>query len=75
MAFANGMMNVIINEGLADEEFIRTRTEGFEELKEIVKEYTPEKVAEICHIDPDHLREAALMYAKAKKAPIITVLA
>ncbi|MGN0513159.1 MAG: formate dehydrogenase subunit alpha [Lachnospiraceae bacterium] len=74
VAFANGMMNVIINEGLADEEFIRTRTEGYEELKEIVKEYTPERVAEICHIDPDHLREAALMYAKAKKAPIIYCL-
>lgn len=74
VAFANGMMNVIINEGLADEEFIRTRTEGFEELKEIVMKYTPEKVAEICHIDPDHLREAALMYAKAKKAPIIYCL-
>lgn len=74
VAFANGMMNVIINEGLADEEFIRTRTEGFEELAEIVKEYTPEKVAEICHIDPDHLREAALMYATAKKAPIIYCL-
>lgn len=74
VAFANGMMNVIINEGLADEEFIRTRTEGFEELREIVKEYTPEKVAEICHIDPDHLREAALMYAKAQKAPIIYCL-
>lgn len=74
VAFANGMMNVIINEGLADEEFIRTRTEGFEELREIVKDYTPEKVAEICHIDADHLREAALMYAKAKKAPIIYCL-
>ena len=74
VAFANGMMNVIINEGLADEEFIKSRTEGFEELKKIVAEYTPERVAEICHIDPDHLREAALMYAKAKKAPIIYCL-
>lgn len=74
VAFANGMMNVIINAGLVDEEFIKNRTEGFEELKEIVKEYTPEKVAEICHIDPDHLREAALMYATAKKAPIIYCL-
>ena len=74
VAFANGMMNVIINEGLVDEEFIRTRTEGYEELKKIVMEYTPERVAEICHIDPDHLREAALMYAKAKKAPIIYCL-
>ncbi len=74
VAFANGMMNVIINEGLADEAFIRERTEGYEELKKIVMEYTPEKVGKICHIDPDHLREAALMYAKAKKAPIIYCL-
>ncbi|MCR5356059.1 MAG: formate dehydrogenase subunit alpha [Lachnospiraceae bacterium] len=74
VAFANGMMNVIINEGLTDEEFIKERTEGFEELKNIVMEYTPDKVAKICHIDPDHLREAALMYAKAGKAPIIYCL-
>ena len=74
VAFANGMMNVFINEGYVDEEFVKTRTEGFEELKKIVMEYTPEKVGEICHIDPDHLREAARMYAKADKAPIIYCL-
>lgn len=74
VAFANGMINIIINEGLADEKFIRERTEGFEELKEIVKDYTPEKVAEICNIDVDQLCEAARMYAKAKKAPIIYCL-
>lgn len=74
VAFANGMMNVFINEGYVDEEFVKTRTEGFEELKKIVMEYTPERVGEICHIDPDHLREAARMYAKAKKGPIIYCL-
>lgn len=74
VAFANGMMHIILNEGLEDRTFIEERTEGFEALKEIVSEYTPERVAEICHIDPDHLREAALMYAKAKKAPIIYCL-
>lgn len=74
VAFANGMMHVFIEEGLIDEAFIRERTEGFETLKEIVKEYTPEAVGEICHIDPDMLREAARMYAKADKAPIIYCL-
>lgn len=74
VAFANGMMNVIINEGFADERFIAQRTEGYEELKKIVMEYTPERVGQICHIDPDLLREAALMYAKAEKAPIIYCL-
>ncbi|MCR4553469.1 MAG: formate dehydrogenase subunit alpha [Succinivibrionaceae bacterium] len=74
VAFANGMMHIFIEEGLVDEEFIKNRTEGFEELKEIVKDYTPEYVSKICHIDPDHLREAARMYATAGKAPIIYCL-
>jgi len=74
VAFANGMVNVIISEGLADMEFIKARTEGFEEYAKIVEEYTPEKVAEICGIDPDDLRKAARMYATAKKAPIIYCL-
>ena len=74
VAFANGMMNVILEEGLQDDAFIAERTEGFEQLKEIVKTYTPERVAEICHIDADDLRAAARMYAKADKAPIIYCL-
>lgn len=37
VAFANGIMNVILSEGLQDDKFIAERTEGFEELKEIVK--------------------------------------
>ena len=74
VAFANGMVHVIIEEGLADKEFIEARTEGFEGLSEIVKEYTPEKVSEICGIDPEGLRRAARLYAKADKAPIIYCL-
>lgn len=74
VAFANGMMHIIIEEGLMDEEFIAQRTEGYEKIREIVKEYTPKKVAEICHISADDLRAAAIMYAKAEKAPIIYCL-
>ena len=74
VAFANGIMNVIISEGLQDEKFIAERTEGYEKIKEIVKDYTPEKVAEICHIDAEDLKKAAIMYAKAKMAPIIYCL-
>ena len=74
VAFANGIMHVIIEEGLQDMKFIEERTEGYEKIKEIVKDYTPEKVGEICHIDPDDLRRAAIMYAKADKAPIIYCL-
>ncbi|MGM0248271.1 formate dehydrogenase, alpha subunit [Enterococcus sp. AZ116] len=74
VAFANGMMHVILKEGLADRHFIEERTEGFLDLEKMVADYTPEKVAEICHIHPEDLIQAARMYAKAEKAPIIYCL-
>ena len=74
VAFANGMMHVILKEGLADHHFIEERTEGFSDLEKMVADYTPEKVAEICHIHPEDLIQAARMYAKAEKAPIIYCL-
>lgn len=74
VAFANGMMHVILKEGLADRKFIEEKTEGFEALEQLVAEYTPEKVAEICHIEADDLIKAARLYATAEKAPIIYCL-
>ena len=74
VAFANGMMHVMIKEDLIDHDYIEKKAENFDELKAIVEKYTPEKVGEICHIDPDRLVEAARMYATAKKAPIIYCL-
>ena len=74
VAFANGMLNVIIREGLCDMDFIKSRTEGYDDVCEAVAEYTPEKVAEICGIEASDLEKAAIMYAKANKAPIIYCL-
>ncbi len=74
VAFANGMMHIFIEEGLVDQEFIDERTENYEAMKEAVKEYTPEKVGEICGIDPDKLREAARLYASADRAPVMYCL-
>jgi len=71
VAFLNGMMNVIIGEGLADEAFVEERTEGLEELREVVKEYTPERVEQITGIPADDLREAARTYATHKPAAIL----
>lgn len=71
VAWLNGVMNIIINEGLADEEFIANRTEGFEELKETVARYTPDVVERISGIPQAELREAALMYGKAESAAIV----
>ncbi len=65
VALLNGMMNVIINEGLADKEFIENRTEGYEEMARVVEKYTPEYVAEICGISAEDLKKAARIYAES----------
>jgi len=71
VALLNGMMNVILSEGLADEEFIRERTEGFEEFRKVVEEYTPERAAEICGLEPEEIRRAARTFATASSAAIV----
>jgi formate dehydrogenase alpha subunit len=71
VAWINGMMNVIITEGLAADSFIAEQTEGYEELREVVMEYTPEKVEQIAGIPADDLRAAARMYAQTKPAAIL----
>ena len=71
VAWLNGLMNIIINEGLADQEFIANRTEGFDEVKEVVAKYTPDVVERISGIPQDELRQAALMYGQAESAAIV----
>jgi len=71
VAWMNGMMNVIINEGLEDKEFIAARTEEYPAFKEAVMKYTPEKVEEITGIPREKIREAARLYAQADAASIV----
>ncbi len=70
VAWINGMLKVIIDEGLADEEFVKARTTAFEDLKKVVESYTPEKVESITGIPKEKLVEAARLYARSKKAMI-----
>lgn len=70
VAWANGMMHVIIREDLYDRAYVETRTEGFEALKETVEKYSPEYVSKITGIPPDDLIKAARMYAHANPASI-----
>ncbi len=71
IALINGMMNVILEEGLQDKEFIAERTENFEELEKVVRNYIPERAAEICGVKAEDIRAAARLYAKADRASII----
>ena len=71
VAWMNGMMNVIIREGLYDREFVASRTEGFDQLKALVERYTPERVERITGIPAQDLVEAARTYANAERAAIL----
>ena len=66
VALMNGMIKVI-----QDDEFIKNRTKGFDELKETVQKYDLETVSEITHIAPEVIEELAIEYAKADKAAIV----
>ena len=65
-ALALGMLNVVINEGLYDREFIDKWAVGFDELKQHVQEYSPQRVAEITWVPAETIVEAARMYAQNK---------
>ena len=65
-AVAMAVLNVIISEDLYDHDFVEKWTYGFDELKEAVKDMTPEKAAEIAWIEPEPIYELARIYAKGK---------
>ncbi len=71
VALVNGMARVILREGLADEEFIRTRTEGVEALRTAVEPFSPEKVEAETGVAAAKMEEAARLYGRAKKAAIL----
>src|SRR6202008_688771 len=66
----NAMINTIITEGLTDDQYIAGYTEGFQDLEEKIKEFTPEKMEPICGIPAQTLREVARMYAQARASII-----
>jgi formate dehydrogenase major subunit len=70
VAFFNAVMHEIIELGLVDDEFIATRTSNYEALRETVKQYAPERAAQICGIPARTLREVARIWGEAGAAVI-----
>ena len=68
VACLNMMMHYIIKEGLIDDNFVLNRTEGFEDFKEQLLNLNVDKMAEVCQIDKNEVREAAIAYASAPNA-------
>jgi formate dehydrogenase major subunit len=71
VALLNAMIHTILEEGLVDKEFIRTRTSNFEALRENAKDFSPEKMAPLCGIPAETLREVARAFATSKGSMIL----
>ncbi|KID12337.1 formate dehydrogenase [Rhodobacteraceae bacterium PD-2] len=70
VSMLNAIMNVIVEEGLYDQQYIDAYTENWEAEKEHLKAFTPEAMAPICGIDPEVIRDVARTFAGAKAAMI-----
>ncbi len=68
VALLNMMLYYIISENLEDEEFIRTRTEGYEEMKKEILQLNIAELEQITGVPRDLVKEASVAYAKAKAA-------
>ena len=66
VALYNSMLHVLLWEGLCDAAYIEAHTEGFDALKETVREYTPAAVAETCGVPASQIIEAAKWFGQSK---------
>jgi len=71
VALLNGIMNVIVSEGLFDEDFIRARTENFESFRKTVEKYDLKRVEEITGVPVEEIREMARLFAKSRRSTIV----
>ncbi|MDP2882532.1 MAG: molybdopterin-dependent oxidoreductase [Azonexus sp.] len=66
IALFNGMLHVLIEEGLVDLAYVEAHTSGFDALAEIAKKYTPDQVAAVCGIPAESIVQAARWFGASK---------
>jgi assimilatory nitrate reductase catalytic subunit len=68
LALVNGLIKILIDNGLVDREYVAAHTVGFDALSDSVRDYTPERVAEITGVPVDLLYRTASLYGSARAA-------
>jgi assimilatory nitrate reductase catalytic subunit len=71
LVLLNALAYVILDENLADDDYIKAHTRGYDAFSALVKEYDPEFASTICGIDAEMIRKVARLYAKAGAAMTI----
>jgi anaerobic selenocysteine-containing dehydrogenase len=67
LALLNGIQHELIANGWIDREFVDRHTVGFDKLQEVVQRYPPQRVAEICGVSADDVREAAQVIGEGQR--------
>ena len=70
----NAVAHVIVEEGLTDEAFVAANAEGFDAVREVVREYTPEEAERVTGVPAADIRATARDYATTRKAGIYYTL-
>jgi assimilatory nitrate reductase catalytic subunit len=65
IALYNSLLHVMLWEGWVNQDYISAHTEGFDALKETVREYTPAAAAEICGVPAADIVRAAKWFAES----------
>jgi len=71
IALLNGLMHIILREGWEDRAFIEERTEGFEDLAEMLAHWAPEVASEVTGVPVEQLEEAARMMAEHRPGALL----
>jgi assimilatory nitrate reductase catalytic subunit len=71
-ALANGLLHILIRDNFIDLDYIRERTEGFDQVKAMVATYWPGRVERTTGVPETHLLQAAHMLGRAKSAIVLT---
>lgn len=71
VAVANGILNVIVREGLIDEGFIKNSTNGWDETRSVIEKYTPDVASQISGVPAEKIVQAGLLYGRAKTGMIM----
>ena len=71
-ALANGLLHLLVKRGAVDLDFVRDRTEGFEQLRGVIATYWPERVEKITGVPEAHLLRAAELLGEAQRPMVLT---
>src|SRR5436190_979375 len=71
-AVANGILHLLVKRGAVDLDFVRERTEGFDQLRGVLATYWPERVEKITGVSEGQLVSAATLLANARRPMVLT---